>query len=63
MVARHLAMLARAGVLDARKEGRTVWYSANRRELAAWFRDIADAIEEWGTTTYCELGDCGGEGG
>jgi len=48
MVARHLAALSRAGVLTSRKEGRTVWYEAPSEELAARFRAIADAIDEWG---------------
>lgn len=47
MVARHLAALASAGVLDARKQGRTVWYSADAEALSARLRDLADAIDEW----------------
>lgn len=48
MVARHLAALARADVLDARKQGRTVWYSAEAKDLSARLRELADAIDEWG---------------
>jgi len=44
-VARHLSTLARAGALEARKEGRTVWYEARSADLASRFRAIADAIE------------------
>ena len=49
VVARHLALLARAGVLEADKRGRTVWYQARRDELAARLRALADAIDEWRT--------------
>lgn len=45
-VARHLTLLARAGLLTAEKQGRTVWYSADGPSLAARFRDLADAIDE-----------------
>ena len=46
-VSRHLGALARVGVLNAEKQGRTMWYSAPGNELAERFRAIADAIEEW----------------
>lgn len=46
MVSRHLAALARAGLLTAEKRGRTVWYAADAVTLAARFRSIADAIDE-----------------
>ncbi|MEM1329886.1 MAG: metalloregulator ArsR/SmtB family transcription factor [Planctomycetota bacterium] len=46
MVARHLATMARAGLLKSEKKGRTVWYTAAGPELAAHFRDLADAINE-----------------
>lgn len=64
MVARHLATLALAGVLHARKEGRTVWYEAPSADLAARFRALADAIDEW-TDGGCEdAAACGcGPGG
>ncbi|MCA9274104.1 MAG: winged helix-turn-helix transcriptional regulator [Phycisphaerales bacterium] len=58
MVARHLATLARSGVLTANKQGRTVWYQAPP-DLAARFRAIADAIDELTPTDCCE-GDCCG---
>ena len=46
MVARHLALMARAGLLTSEKRGRTVWYSADGAALAERFREMADAIEE-----------------
>lgn len=46
MVARHLATMARAGLLSSEKKGRTVWYEADGPALAAKFRDLADAIDE-----------------
>lgn len=58
MVARHLAALAKAGVLTSRKEGRTVWYEAPP-ELAARFRAIAEALDELEPEVCCE-GDCCG---
>lgn len=53
MVARHLALLARAGVLESEKKGRTVWYKAPNASLAARFREIADAIEAWDASGGC----------
>jgi len=58
MVARHLGALARAGVLDVEKRGRTVWYAACGASLAAHFRDLADAIEE--SSPACGDGACCG---
>ena len=46
VVARHLALMARAGLLTAEKQGRTVWYAADGSALAARFRDLAEAIDE-----------------
>lgn len=46
MVARHLAILARAELLTSEKQGRTVWYSANPIALGSYFRDLADSIDE-----------------
>ncbi|MGJ8635932.1 MAG: ArsR/SmtB family transcription factor [Phycisphaerales bacterium] len=45
-VARHLSLMARSGLLSADKKGRTVWYSADGAQLAGYFRDIAEAIED-----------------
>ncbi len=46
MVARHLNTMARAGLLQSEKKGRTVWYAADADALASHFRALADAIEE-----------------
>jgi DNA-binding transcriptional ArsR family regulator len=64
VVARHLAQLARAGVLDANKRGRTVWYAPRSGELCRHLRGLADAIEEWSTDSCksCEP-TLGGKGG
>lgn len=48
MVARHLAQLARVGLVSASKRGRTVWYVADAAALAGRFRALADAIDELG---------------
>ncbi|MEW6199827.1 MAG: metalloregulator ArsR/SmtB family transcription factor [Planctomycetota bacterium] len=58
VVARHLGLLARAGVLEAEKKGRTVWYVARCEDLSARLRALADAIDEW-----CPSTDCGGTSG
>ena len=60
MVARHLATMARAGLLSSEKEGRTVWYSADGPLLAARFRDLADAIDELTPEdASCDADGCG----
>lgn len=53
VVARHLALLARAGLLDAEKQGRTMWYAPRCPHLCAHLRNLADAVEEW-----CGTGNC-----
>lgn len=45
VVSRHLLVLARAGALDTRKEGRTVLYSVRHAALAAQLHALGDAIE------------------
>lgn len=47
VVARHLALLARANVLKSEKRGRTVWYEPCCADLSARLRALADAIDEW----------------
>lgn len=46
VVSRHLALLARAGVLEAAKEGRTVFYRVRYAQLSRALRSLADAFEE-----------------
>jgi len=53
MVARHLATMARAGLLSSQKKGRTVCYAADGSALAARFYDLADAIAELTAAPGC----------
>jgi ArsR family transcriptional regulator len=46
VVSRHLALLARSGVLEAKKEGRTVFYRVRYAELCRALRSLADALED-----------------
>ncbi|QOJ02871.1 MAG: winged helix-turn-helix transcriptional regulator [Planctomycetia bacterium] len=46
VVSRHLALLARSGVLAASKQGRTVFYGVRYAELARSLRSLADAFDE-----------------
>jgi len=63
MVARHLATMARAGLLSSEKKGRTVWYSADGPALAERFRALADAIDELSPgESSCDAGSCGCSG-
>lgn len=45
VVSRHLALLARAGVLESTKKGRIVFYSVRYRLLSQMLRALADSIE------------------
>ncbi len=45
VVSRHLATLRDAGILEAEKRGKEVYYSVRYPELAATLRAMADAIE------------------
>lgn len=47
VVNRHMKILADAGVLQAEKRGRTVWYSARCGDLCARLAELIDAIAEW----------------
>ncbi|MFG0326207.1 MAG: ArsR/SmtB family transcription factor [Phycisphaerales bacterium JB037] len=47
VVARHLAHLARAGVLESERRGRTVVYTARSAALAERFGAIAGAFADW----------------
>lgn len=57
VVARHLGVLARAGVLDARKQGRTVWYQARAEALSETFHELSQAIGS--LTPISEWACCG----
>lgn len=45
VVSRHLALLAREGVLEATKDGRTVSYRVRYGQLCQSLRQLADALE------------------
>lgn len=61
MVSRHLALMARVGLLTSEKEGRIVWYAADGPALAARLRDLANAIEEQSPTEAgCDTDGCRG---
>lgn len=45
VVSRHLSLLARAGVLEPSKQGRTVMYRLRGAELASRLRALASALE------------------
>jgi ArsR family transcriptional regulator len=56
VVSRHLAQLARAGVLESEREGRMVRYRVRYRELTRSLRALADALDQ-----CCPDGErCGG---
>jgi len=46
VVSRHLAVLEKAGVLTAKKEGRAVFYSVRYKHLTDAFRSLAKAIDD-----------------
>ena len=58
VVARHLGLLARAGILEVRKEGRTVWYAPRCESLASTFRDLAGSIQSLTPAEPCCGSDC-----
>ena len=45
VISRHLAALREAGIVEADKRGKEVYYALKYRELAATLRAVADAIE------------------
>ncbi len=47
VVNRHMRILADAGVLEAEKRGRTVWYTARCDDLVARLGELIEAINEW----------------
>ena len=50
VVSRHLATLKEAGILEAQKKGKEVYYSIRAKELAEALRGIADMIESCSCT-------------
>lgn len=63
VVARHLALLARAGALEATKEGRTMWYAPRCTHLSQHLRSLADAIDEWCCSACGDGRGCATENG
>lgn len=61
VVSRHLALLARSGVLKATKEGRTVFYHVRFAELCRTLRSLADALEECCPDAGAKRGACNGK--
>jgi ArsR family transcriptional regulator len=50
VVSRHLAMLRDAGILEARKKGKEVYYTVRYASLAKGLRQIADAFDACSAT-------------
>lgn len=46
VVSRHLRTLKDAGVLEAEKKGKEVFYRVKARELVQFLRGLADALEK-----------------
>lgn len=46
VVSRHLRVLRDAGVVEARKQGKEVFYRVRSTALAGILRGLADALEE-----------------
>ena len=45
VVSRHLGVLRDAGILEARKRGREVYYRVRTEELTSLLRNLADTLE------------------
>ena len=60
VVSRHLALLARAGVLEATKDGRTVFYRVRYAELSKSLRSLADALDGCCPEAGSRKGSCNG---
>jgi ArsR family transcriptional regulator len=59
VVSRHLQTLARAGLVAASRQGRTVAYAVRHESICERLRDLADAIEKSMPETACAcIGDC-----
>lgn len=61
VVSRHLALLSRAGIVEAHKDGRTVFYQVRFQSFAASLRALADSIDECcpDQAGQCAGGACG----
>ena len=53
VVSRHLGVLRDAGILEAQKSGRAVFYSVRMDQLTTLLRNLADALE-----ACCPRGSC-----
>jgi DNA-binding transcriptional ArsR family regulator len=51
-IAKHLAVLDRAGLVEARREGREVLYAVRPEELDAATRWMAQVAAEWDARLY-----------
>ena len=61
VVSRHLSLLARAGVLEAQKQGRTVYYRVRYTDVCRSLRLLADALEECTPASAPKGGACHGK--
>jgi len=52
VVSRHLALLAGAGVLESKKQGRTMLYRVQYGSISHWLRQLADAIDACSPTRH-----------
>lgn len=53
VVSRHLAVLREAGLVEARKQGKEVYYRVRFQEVVRRLRDVADAMENCCPETCC----------
>ncbi len=58
VVSRHLALLARAGIVEASKSGRTVSYRVRYAEVTRALRGVADELERCCPSAECCAGNC-----
>ncbi len=58
VVSRHLAQLARSGVLEATKTGRTVSYRVRYAEVSKSLRSLADALDACCPEGACHANCC-----
>lgn len=59
VVTRHLGVLAAAGVLETRKEGRTVYYQVRYEAISDSLRDLARAFDDCCQPVKQKGGRCG----